>query len=124
MRVYTLSAELLEVAWRDADDVRKHPVSQRIAAQLYSAVGSIGANLAEGYSRFSGPDRARLFEFALGSARESSVWYQAAMPVLGAEKVETRLQTLDEIRRMLLAIIPRERRRRSIQRTSVRTPSE
>lgn len=86
------------------------PVTERIAGQLYSAVGSIGSNLGEGYSRSSGKDRARIFELALGSVRESINWYQASRPVLG-EVVVNRLNELEEIRRLLLAIIPRERQR-------------
>ncbi len=38
-------------------------------------VGSIRANIAEGYSRGTGKDRARFYEYALGSARESRDWY-------------------------------------------------
>ena len=38
-------------------------------------------------------------------------WYQAAQPVLG-DVVLTRLNDLEEVRRLLLAIIPRERARR------------
>ena len=90
------------------EDVAGDPVTERIAGQLYAAVGSIGANLGEGYSRSSGKDRSRIFEFALGSVRESINWYQAARPVLG-EIVAGRLNDLEELRRLLLAIIPRER---------------
>ncbi|MFN8404533.1 MAG: four helix bundle protein [Anaerolineales bacterium] len=39
----------------------------------YEAVGSVGANISEGYSRSSGKDRARFYEYALGPARESRV---------------------------------------------------
>jgi four helix bundle protein len=69
------------------------------------------ANIAEGYSRSSGRDRARIFEYALGSARECMAWYESAEPVLSATIVRERLDTLEEIRRLLLAIIPRERDR-------------
>ena len=62
-------------------------------------------------------DRARMFEYALGSVRESMVWYQMAQPVLGEAIAVDRLDKLEEIRRMLLAIIPRERGR-SIPRTT------
>ena len=100
--------DLLEAAWQDAKILSADPVTERIAGQLYAAVGSIGANLGEGYSRSSGKDRSRIFEFALGSVRESINWYQAGRPVLG-EIVSSRLNDLEEIRRLLLAIIPRER---------------
>ena len=81
------------------------------AAQLYAAIGSISARLAEGYSRSSGRDRARIFEYALGSTRESIEWYQSGQPVLGREITTARLNKLEEIRRLLLATIPRERER-------------
>ena len=36
-------------------------------------------------------------------------WYKGALPILGDEVVRNRRNRLEEIRRMLLAIIPRER---------------
>ena len=111
MRAYQLATELVDDAWVDADKLRREPVAEKVAAQLYAAVGSIAANLAEGYSRSSGRDRARIFEYALGSVRESMRWYHAAQPLLAAEVVRERLNKLEQIRRLLLAIIPRERGR-------------
>ena len=108
MRAYQLAAYLLEAAWHDAKKLSAEPVTERIAGQLYAAVNSISANLGEGYSRSSGKDRSRLFEYALGSVRESISWYQGARPVLG-DVVPARLDNLEEIRRLLIAIIPRER---------------
>ena len=110
MRAYRLAVGLLEVAWHDAKSLSADPVTERIAGQLYAAVSSVGSNIGEGYSRSSGKDRARIFEFALGSVRESIHWYKAARPVLG-ENIVTRLNDLEEVRRLLLAIIPRERGR-------------
>jgi four helix bundle protein len=108
MRAYQIAADLLEAAWGDAKKLSAEPVTERIAGQLYAAVNSITANLGEGYSRSSGKDRARFFEYALSSARESISWYQGARPVLG-DVVPNRLDNLEEIRRLLIAIIPRER---------------
>ena len=108
MRAYRLAIDLMAAAWHDAKLLSADPVAQRIAGQLYAAVSSIGANLGEGYSRSSGKDRSRIFEFALGSVRESINWYQAGRPILG-DVVGERLNALEEIRRLLLAIIPRER---------------
>ncbi len=111
MRAYQLARELLADSWTDAERLRHHPVTERVSGQLYSAVGSIAANLGEGYSRSSGRDRARIFEYALGSVRESMTWYESAAPVLSVEVVRERLDKLEEIRRLLLAVIPRERDR-------------
>ena len=111
MRVYQLAKELLEPAFADAEVLRAHPITTEIARQLYTAVGSITANIREGYYRSSGKDRARIFEYALGSAGESEEWYDAGEPVLVSERTECRRKTLREIQRMLKAIIPRERDR-------------
>jgi four helix bundle protein len=109
MKAYTLARELLKECWPDAEKTRHHETTHKVSAQLYAAIGSIAVNIAEGYSRSSGKDRARIFEFALGSVREAMNWYYAAEPVLGESVASDRLDKLEQIRRMLLAIIPRER---------------
>ena len=111
MRAYRVACELLRDSWDDADQLRQHRATEKISGQLYRAVGSIAANLAEGYSHSSGRDRARIFEYALGSAREAVVWYETAEPVLGHDVIVARSTKLTEIRRLLLATIPRERGR-------------
>ena len=111
MRVFQLAAELIPDSFGDAKLVRAEPITEGIAGQLYAAVCSIEANISEAYSRSSGKDRAMRFEYALGSVRESMSWYKSAKPVLGETTVKDRRDRLEEMRRMLLAIIPRERGR-------------
>lgn len=111
MRVYQIARDLVPDCWNDAEKLRHHPVTEKLAGQLYAAVSSISCNVSEGYSRSSGKDRAKTFEYALGSVRESMDWYRSSEPVLGATTVTDRLNRLEEMRRMLLAIIPRERGR-------------
>jgi four helix bundle protein len=111
MRVFQLAAELIPEAFKDAKKLRADPITQEIAGQLYAAVCSIEAHISEGYSRSSGRDRARIFEYALGSVRESMTWYKSSTPVIGDVTVKDRRDRLEEMRRMLLAIIPRERGR-------------
>ena len=111
MRVFQLAAKLIPDAFEDAQALRAEPITQEIAVQLYAAVCSIEANISEGYSRSSGKDRARIFEYALGSVRESMSWYKSSKPVLGDLTVKDRRDRLEEMRRLFLAIIPRERGR-------------
>lgn len=111
MRAYRLACELVRESWRDAEILTHHRTMEKVSGQLYAAVGSIAANLGEGYARSSGKDRARIFEYALGSTRESIAWFRSAEPVLGPDVVTRRVEKLDEIRRLLMAIIPRERDR-------------
>ena len=82
---------------------------RKSAPQLYASVIGIEANIGEAYSRSSGKDRALRFEYALGEVRESMSWYKGGRPVLGEEVTKDRRDRLEEIRRLLLAIIPRER---------------
>lgn len=111
MRAYRIATKLQQVAWDDAETLRKNPITAEVAEQLYTAIGSIAANLAEGYSRSSGKDRVRIFEYALGSAREAVAWYVSAAPVLGHEITNKRGNALEEIRRIMLTAIPSERNR-------------
>lgn len=111
MRVFRLAGELVPDAFEDATALRAEPITEAIAGQLYAAACSIEANISEGYSRSSGKDRARIFEYALGSVRESMSWYKSSIPILGDSIVRDRRDRLEEMRRLLLAIIPRERGR-------------
>jgi hypothetical protein len=67
--------------------------------------------VAEGYSRSSGKDRARFYEYSLGSARESRGWYYDGRFVLGDEVANHRMEFLTQIIRLLLTITPEERNR-------------
>ncbi len=79
--------------------------------QLYAAVCSIEANISEGYSRSSGKVRARIFEYAMASVRESMSAYKSSSPILGDSTVKDRRDRLEEMSRLLLTIVPRERGR-------------
>ena len=82
-----------------------------LSDQLYRALGSISANLAEGYSRGTGKDRVRFYEYALGSARESRDWYFKARHVLGDSVYQHRLSLLTPIIQLLLKMVPQQRGR-------------
>jgi four helix bundle protein len=110
MEAYRLSLFLLSLTWRDATKLMGDRRTLSIADQLYRAVGSIGANLSEGYSRGSGRDRARFYEYSLGSARESRHWYLAGQEILGQDVVAHRINTLTQITRLILTMIPNQRR--------------
>ncbi|MCL5429828.1 MAG: four helix bundle protein [Chloroflexi bacterium] len=76
---------------------------------LYGAVGGVSANIAEGYSRKSGKDQARYYEYALGSAREAKTWYVQARYILGEKVLDHRLNMLTHIIKQLLVLIPADR---------------
>ena len=111
MRVYQLARKLRTASLEAAMLIQQYPITEKIAGQLYTAVGSVVARTVEGYSRSSGRDRARIFEYALGSAREAFEWYESAKHLLEPDIFNDRSNALDEITRLMLAIIPRERAR-------------
>ena len=51
--------------------------------QLTRALGSIPANIAEGYSRSTPVDRSRFYGYALGSTREAIAWNDTLRIELG-----------------------------------------
>ena len=98
--------------WRGAAYATKLMQDRRtlkLLDQLYSAVGSISANIAEGYSRSSHKDQVRFYEYSLGSAREARNWYFEGRHALGETVASHRIQLLTQIIRQLLNIIPSER---------------
>ena len=107
---YRLATYAGDVAWPDAVLLGKHPATVSVADQLFRSVGSIGAHIAEGYSRGSGADRIRYYEYALGSAREAREWYWKSRGVLGGEIVDARMDALQQIARLLLTAIKAERK--------------
>jgi four helix bundle protein len=76
--------------------------------QLTRALGSIAANIAEGYSRGTLPDRCRFYSYALGSTREAIAWYDTLRLELG-EVAYDRQSKLIQIRRLLLTTLRRIR---------------
>jgi four helix bundle protein len=111
MKVYRLSLFLGDLAWEDVSRLTDHPHAHSLTHLLYRAVGQIGADIAQGYSRGSGRDQARFYGYALASAREARDWYFRLRHALGAEVVENRFRLLDEISRLLQAIIGLQRTR-------------
>lgn len=109
MKAYRLALFLGDISWRDVNKLMQDKRMTSLANQLYRSVGSIGANLAEGYSRGTGRDRARFYEYALGSVRESKDWYYKGRHVLGERIVDHRLNLLVELNRLLLAMVPQQR---------------
>jgi four helix bundle protein len=109
MRAQQIAEGLIPDAFSDCTKLGASKITEEIAPQLYASVVSIDANIGEAYSRSSGKDRAQRFEYALGEVRESMSWYRGAKPILGEEITKERQNRLEEIRRLLLAIIPRER---------------
>lgn len=110
MEAYRLALFVSDLSWHDTTKLAADRRTLGLSDQLYRSVGSIGANLAEGYSRGTGRDRARFYEYTLGSARESRDWYYKGRHVLGEKVAQHRISLVTQIIRLLLTMIPRQRR--------------
>jgi len=109
MEAYRLALFAADVGWHDVTTLSQDKRTLGLSDQLYRALGSISANLAEGYSRGTGKDRARFYEYALGSARESRDWYHKGRHVLRKEVTSDRIHFLAQITRLLLTMVPQQR---------------
>jgi four helix bundle protein len=111
MEAYRLGLFIADLGWHDVTKLMRDGRTLGLSGQLYQALGSISANLAEGYSRGTGKDRARFYEYALGSARESRDWYYKGRHVLGEAVTQHRLSLLTQVIRLLLTMVPQQRGR-------------
>ncbi len=109
MEAYRLALFAADIGWHDVTKLMRDRRMRGLATQLYEALGSMGANLSEGYSRGTGRDRARFYEYALGSARESRTWYYGGRHVLGEAVTSHRLSLLTKIIRLVLKMVPQQR---------------
>ena len=109
LNIYRETMFLLQ---RIREDVREHGPSGSYSAakeQLLTAVGSIVANVAEGYGRPTTADRVRFMSYAFGSVREAVVWCETLRPSLVHAPTDDRIARLVRIRRMLIGLLVRLR---------------
>ncbi|MFA7257241.1 MAG: four helix bundle protein [Kiritimatiellales bacterium] len=109
LTVYRHSLFISDITWRDVKQLAEDVCTRSLSDQLYRSIGSVCANIEEGYSKISAKDRARFYEYALGSARESRGWFYRARHVLGEKVALHRINLLTEIIRLLLTMIPEQR---------------
>jgi four helix bundle protein len=103
---YRAALFLLHVAKGDARRALAGGLDREIAAQLIRSVGSVSANISEGYSRPTRADRLRFYGYALGSTRECVTWYLAAddSPDTSSQ-LDARLTLIARTRALLLGMI-------------------
>jgi four helix bundle protein len=110
LEVYRLALFAGDIGWNDVLALSKNNLMWSVADQLHRSLGSISANLTEGYSRSKGLDRARFFEISLGSARESRDWYYKSRHALLSEVVKHRMGLTTKIISMLTPMIYHQRK--------------
>ena len=111
LEVYRLGLFIADLTWQDALILEKSFLTRGLADQLYRAVCSISTNIAEGYSRSTGRDRARFLEYSLGSAREARDWHYKSRQPLKEDVINHRIGLLTQIIKMLSVLTPVQRQK-------------
>lgn len=109
--VYRLGFFIGDITWDDTEVLRKNPSTRDASDQIRRSLDSISANIAEGYSRSTGKDKARYFEYSLGEARESRDRIYKARRVLKPEVVLHRIKILTHIIKILNVFVPIQRKK-------------
>lgn len=109
-KVYPKALFAYDLVWEDCEYLLKDRRGKEVAAQLVRSVGSISANIEEGYGRGYGKDYAYRMRIAIGEARESRGWYWRGRKLLLPEVVDHRMNLLSEIIAMLAPNIEKQRK--------------
>lgn len=110
LEVYRLGFFIADITWDDTEALFKNPSTRGAADQIRRSLDSISANIAEGYSRSTGKDRARDFEYALGEAREARDHIYKVRHAMKSEVVLHRLKVLTQIIKILNSFVPTQRK--------------
>src|ERR1043165_8910069 len=102
---YKLSLELWDEFWKDSEILLRDVRGKEIVKQLTRSVGSISANIEEGYGRGFGKEYPQFLRIARGSARETKGWYKKSNRLLTVEVIANRIAKLDLIIAMLVKSI-------------------
>lgn len=111
LEVYRLGFFIADITWDDTEALFKNPSTRNAADQIRRSLDSISANIAEGYSRSTGKDRARYFEYSLGEAREAKEHIYKVRRAMKPEVVVHRMNILTQIIKMLNAFVPTQRKK-------------
>lgn len=98
---YQLALELWDSCWDDTEVMLNDIRGKEITKQLIRSVGSISADIEEGYGRGFGKEYPQFLRIARGSARESKGWYRKSNKLLSEVVVADRTKKLDSIISML-----------------------
>ena len=102
---YQLAMELWNEHWTDCELLMKDVRGKEIVKQLTRSVGSISANIEEGYGRGFGKEYPLFLRYSRGSARESKGWYIRSSALLSETVLVKRIEKLDSVIAMETAAI-------------------
>ena len=108
---YRLAMYLYDLVWQDCELLKLDFRGREIVHQLVRSSGGICANMEEAYGRGVGtPDHIRVLRIALGEARETQGWYVRSRHVLPSDKVDKRLDLINQVISLIVKAIAFQRR--------------
>ena len=113
--IHRLALELFDKFWDDTEIIGKDYRGREIVRQLIRSIGSISANIEEGYGRGYGKEYSRFLRIARGSARESKGWYIKLKKLISPDLLNERCKGLDVIiSKLVSAIVSIERKKKKL----------
>ena len=108
--VYRLSENLSDLIWESYDSWDEK-TQKTVGYQVIRSADSISANIAEGYGRFTGPDRRRFYRYARGSFVETRSWLRKLKRrnIIDETEYEQYQQIINELGPKLNAFIRKTR---------------
>lgn len=106
LQVYQLSEQLSDMVWDDYDQW-PFKAQRTIGLQVIRSADSIAANIAEGYGRFSAPDRKKFYMYARGSFEETKAWLRKTIrrKIISKERTKEYDEIIKELGPKLNAFI-------------------
>ena len=105
---YRKALFLFDLAWDDCQVLMRDVRGRTLVGQLIDSIGSVSANIEEGFGRGYGKDRNRFLRFSAGSAREGKGWYFRSRRLLAPSIIQQRLTLADEIIALLVTELKRQ----------------
>jgi len=104
--VYKLANTLADKIWNEFDNWDKK-VQRTIGYQIIRSADSISVNLAEGFGRYSNPDKNRFYIVSRGSFEETKSWLRKLIRrnIISHEKAIEYKEIIDELGPKLNAFI-------------------
>jgi four helix bundle protein len=107
LKVWRVAHDLYLFALKDVEDFPNTRGAHSLADQLLRSIGSISANISEGFNRRSTKHYISYLDNSIGSTNEAENWYYKVEGAqwLKKDNVKERVEKLSEIRQMLFGLI-------------------
>jgi len=106
LEVYKLAEDISDKIWF-AFDKWPQKAQRTIGYQIIRSADSIAVNIAEGYGRYTPPDRKKFYHYARGSFEETKAWLRKAIrrKIISEAELDRYAEIIEELGPKLNAFI-------------------